>query len=67
LDLNLDAPVILKVIAGERPARPDTAMSDDLWELVTAAWAQNFCDRPDIDTIIGSMRTKNAGVLPKQG
>ncbi|KAJ7729367.1 kinase-like domain-containing protein [Mycena olivaceomarginata] len=67
LDLNLDAPVILKVIAGERPARPDTAMSDDLWELVTAVWAQNFCDRPDIDTIIGSMRTKNAGVLPKQG
>ncbi|KAF7341491.1 Adenylate cyclase [Mycena venus] len=59
-----EASVILKVIAGERPARPES-MSDDLWALVTAAWAQNFCDRPDIKMIIGSMRT-NAG-LPNHG
>ncbi|KAJ7831407.1 kinase-like domain-containing protein [Mycena olivaceomarginata] len=57
-DVALEGPVILKVIAGERPARPDTSMSDDLWALVTAAWVQNFRDRPDIETIIGSMRTK---------
>jgi hypothetical protein len=47
---------MLKVVAGERPARPE-AMSDPLWELVTAAWAQNFRDRPDVEKIIESMRT----------
>ncbi|KAJ6558076.1 kinase-like domain-containing protein [Mycena capillaripes] len=57
LDVVQEVPVILKVIAGERPARPDTFMSDDLWALVKAAWAQNFYDRPDIETIIKSMQT----------
>ncbi|KAJ6459915.1 kinase-like domain-containing protein [Mycena sanguinolenta] len=52
-----EASVIFKVTAGERPARPDTSMSDDLWALVTAAWAQSFRDRPDITMIIGRMRT----------
>ncbi|KAJ7720550.1 kinase-like domain-containing protein [Mycena metata] len=53
-----DGPVLLKVISGERPARPDTSMSHDLWALVTAAWAQEIHDRPDIETIIGSMRVQ---------
>jgi serine/threonine protein kinase len=57
-----DAAVIFNVIKGQRPVRPKASMSDDLWELVTAAWAQNFCDRPKIETIIGRMRT-NAGIL----
>ncbi|KAF7366667.1 hypothetical protein MSAN_00924600 [Mycena sanguinolenta] len=66
LDVALDAPVIFKVIAGERPARPDTSMSDDLWELITAAWAQNFYERPNIEAIIERMQT-NAGVLLNHG
>ncbi|KAJ7106261.1 kinase-like domain-containing protein, partial [Mycena epipterygia] len=57
-DIALDVPVIFKVIAGERPERPDTSMSHDLWVLVTAAWAQKIRDRPDIETIIGSMRVQ---------
>ncbi|KAJ6597259.1 kinase-like domain-containing protein [Mycena vulgaris] len=51
-----DVAAMLKVIAGERPAR-DASMSDGLWGLVTAAWAQNVRDRPNIQSIIGSMRT----------
>ncbi|KAJ6524266.1 kinase-like domain-containing protein [Mycena vulgaris] len=50
--------VILKVIAGERPGRPDT-MSEGLWQLVTAAWAPNFRDRPDIRTIAEYLQTLN--------
>ncbi|KAJ7742147.1 hypothetical protein DFH07DRAFT_44310 [Mycena maculata] len=56
-DVKIDPPVIFKVIAGERPERPETSMSHDLWALVTAAWAQRFSDRPDIETIIGRLRT----------
>ncbi|KAJ7682931.1 kinase-like domain-containing protein, partial [Mycena rosella] len=54
-----DVAAMLKVIAGERPARPYPSMSDGLWNLITAAWAQNFRDRPNIQTIIEHMRTLN--------
>lgn len=53
---------MLRVVAGERPARPE-AMSDELWGLVTAAWAQNFQDRPAIDDVIASMKVL---VAPKK-
>ncbi|KAJ6542653.1 kinase-like domain-containing protein, partial [Mycena capillaripes] len=58
-DISPDVAVMLKVIAGERPIRP-AAMSDNLWELVTAAWAQNFGDRPDLGAIIESLRRSHA-------
>ncbi|KAJ6472786.1 kinase-like domain-containing protein [Mycena vulgaris] len=51
-----DVAAMLKVIAGERPERP-TSMFDGLWGVVIAAWAQNFRDRPNIKTIIESLRT----------
>ncbi|KAJ6524483.1 kinase-like domain-containing protein [Mycena capillaripes] len=54
-DVSPDVAAMLKVVAGERPARP-AAMSDKLWELLTAAWAQQFLDRPDITQIIESMK-----------
>ncbi|KAJ7456411.1 kinase-like domain-containing protein [Mycena galericulata] len=58
-DVPEEATVLLKVVMqGERPARPDTSMSNDLWALVTAAWAQRTRDRPDIEAIIGSMRVQ---------
>ncbi|KAJ7113128.1 kinase-like domain-containing protein [Mycena epipterygia] len=52
-----DVAVMLRVIAGERPARPDTSMSDDLWELITAAWAQQPRDRPNTETIIATLKS----------
>ncbi|KAJ7468639.1 kinase-like domain-containing protein [Mycena latifolia] len=55
-----DVAALLKVIAGERPARPDAFMSDGLWGLVAAAWAQNFRSRPNIKAIIRHMWTLNS-------
>jgi serine/threonine protein kinase len=63
-DVSPDVAAMLKVVAGERPARPE-AMSDPLWELVTAAWAQNFRDRPDVEKIIESMRTSSKSMDEK--
>ncbi|KAJ6542648.1 kinase-like domain-containing protein [Mycena capillaripes] len=54
-DVSPDVAAMLKVVAGERPAQPAT-MSDNLWQLVTAAWAQIFLDRPGLEAIIESMR-----------
>ncbi|KAJ6542649.1 kinase-like domain-containing protein [Mycena capillaripes] len=54
-DVSPDIAAMLKVVTGERPARP-APMSDNLWQLVTAAWAQNFLDRPGLEAIIDSMR-----------
>ncbi|KAF7326865.1 Kinase-like protein [Mycena venus] len=56
LDVSPDVAAMLKVVAGERPSRP-ASMSDNLWDLVTAAWAQKFQDRPSVDKIIESMKT----------
>ncbi|KAJ7778478.1 kinase-like domain-containing protein [Mycena metata] len=61
-EITPDVAAMLRVVAGERPARPE-AMSDELWGLVTAAWAQNFQDRPAIDDVIASMKVL---VAPKK-
>lgn len=54
-DVSPDVAAMLKVVAGERPSRP-ASISDDMWDLITAAWAQNRLDRPSIETIIKSMK-----------
>ncbi|KAJ7147360.1 kinase-like domain-containing protein [Mycena filopes] len=54
-EISPDVAAMLRVVAGERPPRPE-AMSDELWGLVTAAWAQNFKDRPGINDIVESMK-----------
>ncbi|KAJ7830524.1 kinase-like domain-containing protein, partial [Mycena olivaceomarginata] len=48
-DVSPDVAAMLKVVAGERPSRP-ASISDDMWDLITAAWAQNRLDRPSIET-----------------
>ncbi|KAF9651283.1 kinase-like protein [Thelephora ganbajun] len=51
-----DPAVMLKVINGERPARPTEAaklgLTDDLWDLIQSAWAQDAQHRPPVETII---------------
>jgi hypothetical protein len=47
---------MLKVVAGERPTRPAT-MSDRLWGIATAAWAQKYLDRPGVKEIIEYITT----------
>ncbi|KAF8183782.1 kinase-like domain-containing protein [Mycena galopus ATCC 62051] len=56
-DVSPDIAAMLKVIAGERPSRP-ACMTDNLWDLVTTAWAQSLHDRPGMQQIIESMRTR---------
>ncbi|KAJ6486747.1 hypothetical protein C8R45DRAFT_995741, partial [Mycena sanguinolenta] len=41
----------LRVIQGERPEQPP-AMPAALWQLVTAAWAQDFLARPSVHDIV---------------
>ncbi|KAJ6624641.1 kinase-like domain-containing protein [Mycena sp. CBHHK59/15] len=53
---NLEA--MMKVIKGERPARPmadDSLILNDWWELLTKAWAQDARARPTISDIIESI------------
>lgn len=41
---------------GERPLRPPEAtklgLTDDLWELIQSAWAEDATKRPSVPTII---------------
>ncbi|KAJ6504047.1 kinase-like domain-containing protein [Mycena vulgaris] len=46
---------ILKVIDGERPAKPPN-MSNSLWTLVNAAWSNDWRSRPKTHEIISSLR-----------
>ena len=43
-------------MSGERPVRPSKAtkfgLTDDLWELIQLAWAEDPTERPSIPTII---------------
>ncbi|KAJ7134261.1 kinase-like domain-containing protein [Mycena epipterygia] len=55
-DVSPEVAAMLKVVAGDRPSRPNVSISDTLWALVTAAWAQDFRDRPNIAEIAESMR-----------
>jgi len=51
-----DSAVMLRVIQGERPARPEEAielgLTDDLWELIRSAWAQDAEHRPPVEKIV---------------
>ncbi|KAJ7779672.1 kinase-like domain-containing protein [Mycena metata] len=54
-EVATDVAAFFRVIAGERPERPDT-MSDGMWYLVTAAWAPDFRQRPDMSQIVWSLQ-----------
>ncbi|KAF7373383.1 hypothetical protein MSAN_00547900 [Mycena sanguinolenta] len=59
-DVSPDVAAMLKVVAGERPSRPES-MSDHLWDLVTTAWAQHLRERTSMEKIIESMRAPAEG------
>ncbi|KAJ7111279.1 kinase-like domain-containing protein [Mycena epipterygia] len=58
-----DVAAMLKFVAGERPKRPNS-MSDELWTLVTSAWAQDFRARPAISEIIRTFPMLPTGDFP---
>ncbi|KAJ7362568.1 kinase-like domain-containing protein [Mycena albidolilacea] len=49
-----EVPAMFKVLAGERPERPEE-MSDGMWYLVQAAWAEDFRQRPNTSVILWSL------------
>lgn len=55
-----DFAVINGIMSGERPARPSEAtklgLTDDLWELIQFAWAEDPTERPSIPTIINFLQ-----------
>ncbi|KAJ7700433.1 kinase-like domain-containing protein [Mycena rosella] len=57
-----DVAAMLKVVAGDRPTR-DPSMSDSLWDLVTAAWAQDPRARPNMEEIVRIQGTKKDSEL----
>ncbi|KAJ7107522.1 kinase-like domain-containing protein, partial [Mycena epipterygia] len=52
-DVNPEVAAMLRVIKGERPPRP-AAISEELWQLVTTAWAADSHSRPTIRDIISA-------------
>ncbi|KAF9005070.1 kinase-like domain-containing protein [Cyathus striatus] len=52
-----DGPVILKIITGDRPSRPDDgSISDCIWELMELCWCQEPCERPQMEEVVDSLR-----------
>jgi len=47
---------MVKVMNGERPTRSDEAaelgFTDELWDLIQSAWAQDAQHRPQVETIV---------------
>jgi hypothetical protein len=52
--------VILKVINGERPSRPEGSLelglTDDIWELVQKCWRHDRETRPQISFVLNRLR-----------
>ncbi|KAJ6487845.1 kinase-like domain-containing protein [Mycena sanguinolenta] len=64
-ELVWDATVILKVLAGTRPSRPETIPFDDsLWLLLLDCWNAQACDRPDASQIIQHLAGPTIGAKP---
>ncbi|KAK7049954.1 Rho guanine nucleotide exchange factor [Paramarasmius palmivorus] len=52
-NLRSDAAVILQVIKGDRPSRPNDLLEldDDVWALMHQCWLAESSSRPDIDSL----------------
>ncbi|KAJ7029581.1 kinase-like domain-containing protein [Mycena alexandri] len=50
-----DAAVLLQVVQGHRPERPET-MTDTVWKIVTATWAENRHQRLPVSAIISLLQ-----------
>ncbi|THV05537.1 kinase-like protein [Dendrothele bispora CBS 962.96] len=62
-ELPHDPAAMLRVLAGERPARPTDAMgrimTDYLWDIIQQCWRQDFTERPTIANVIEMMMAGN--------
>ncbi|KAF7360269.1 Protein kinase domain-containing protein [Mycena venus] len=52
-EIPRDVTVIIKVLEGLRPSRPETIpINDNLWSLLQDCWKEKSCDRPNVSQII---------------
>ena len=52
-ELVREGSVMMAVVEGRRPERPDTALlTDDVWKLMTECWSGNATARPSIQEIV---------------
>ncbi|KAF8186925.1 kinase-like domain-containing protein, partial [Mycena galopus ATCC 62051] len=52
-EIPRDVTVMIKVLEGIRPSRPETMPADDkLWVLMQDCWREKPCDRPSISEIV---------------
>ncbi|KAH8810364.1 kinase-like domain-containing protein [Flagelloscypha sp. PMI_526] len=55
---RLDARIIYRLLAGDRPRRPDPCViPDDLWDLIERGWKQNPRERATIGELIKNLET----------
>ncbi|KAE9403632.1 kinase-like protein [Gymnopus androsaceus JB14] len=60
-DKRTDPAVILSLIQGERPARPQNVWyPDPIWDLTTQCWAQEPTDRPNAQEILQTLHGSDA-------
>lgn len=64
-EIPIDAGVILSVIAGKRPQRPDDdaliePISDELWSVIEECWAHEAEKRPEMSSVVKKL-TKMCG------
>jgi len=56
-ELRLDGAVMLQVIQGARPSRPENSheLTDHMWELMKDCWAAAPAARPPMTTVVGCL------------
>ncbi|KAJ7473171.1 kinase-like domain-containing protein [Mycena galericulata] len=59
-----EAAVIFKIVQGERPERPET-MTDTVWKIVTATWAENRMERLPTHPESLSLYDRKAQEIPR--
>jgi len=64
-----DSNVLMKVMDGVRPERPDTGFSDGLWSLLQLGWSEEYEDReskrPSIASILGQLQKDSSNWFSK--
>uniref|UniRef100_A0A0W0FCY8 Uncharacterized protein n=1 Tax=Moniliophthora roreri TaxID=221103 RepID=A0A0W0FCY8_MONRR len=65
-NLLYDAAVLLQVMQGNRPSRPDNMpeLSDEMWSLIEGCWATEPSSRPDIEEVRKSIDTFFGAIDP---
>ena len=51
---------MLKVVKGDRPARPSSGLSETLWDLLVATWVEQYAqrsrERPPASTVLAQLK-----------